>query len=577
MIDIQSLSFTYPGASTPSLRDVSLHVERGEFVAVVGNNGCGKSTLCKTLNGIIPHFFTGTYSGSVRVGDLNVMEHTVGELSHKTGYVYQDFENQIVRPTVLDDASFACLNYAMEDYERLGREALRLTGLEGREADYIWQLSGGQTHLLALAGMVALSPEVLVLDEPIAQLDPTHAQRIYDVLRHLNEEHGKTIVVIEHHTEFIAQYCHSIVMMHDGKLLWKLPAREGLGRVEQLLASNIYPPQVTLAAQAMPNRFRGQPLPITTEEGVHYFEGLEAGSSFHLHTAHSGGEAASVPGETVARLDKVALRYRAVKGEAREVLGRVTLDIRQGEKIALIGNNGAGKSSILKLLMGFLKPAEGAVTIYGTNTRDTTPERLSHLVSLVHQNPEEMFISDTVRGDIEYALKARGRANWGTRTEALLDRFNLREIEQRDARLLSGGQMRRASLAVGIALEPSILLLDEPTANLDIATKNEIIRTLEVMKSQVETVVIATHDMQLVCEWADRIIVLSEGSVVADGSREDIFSRPRLLEAAGIRPPQIFELAARLDPLARCYTVADFVRAFGPASAEREEAVYETV
>lgn len=151
-VEIDGLTYTYPGASQPTLKEISLQIEQGDFLAVVGNNGCGKSTLCKVLNGLIPHFITGAMEGSVRVCGLNTLESDVGTLAQKVGYVYQDFENQIVRPTVLDDASYSCLNYAFPDYLDRGRAALAQCGLEGREEEYVWQLSGGQTHLLALAG-----------------------------------------------------------------------------------------------------------------------------------------------------------------------------------------------------------------------------------------------------------------------------------------------------------------------------------------------------------------------------------------------------------------------------------------
>ena len=205
-VEIDSLTYTYPGASQPTLNNISLRVAQGDFLAVVGNNGCGKSTLCKVLNGLIPHFITGDFHGEVRVEGINTLESDIGTLAQKAGYVYQDFENQIVRPTVLDDASYACLNYAFPDYLERGKAALAQCGLEGREEEYIWQLSGGQTHLLALAGAVSLSPDVLILDEPIAQLDPMHADRIYEVLRQLNGKYGKTIIVIEHHTGYILAF-----------------------------------------------------------------------------------------------------------------------------------------------------------------------------------------------------------------------------------------------------------------------------------------------------------------------------------------------------------------------------------
>ena len=181
---------------------------------------------------------------------------------------------------------------------------------------------------------------------------------------------------------------------------------------------------------------------------------------------------------------------------------------------------------------------------------------------MVYQNPEDMFIKDSIYGDISYAMKVRGLAQTESRTEELLRRFRLYGLKDRDGRLLSGGQMRRASLAIGVALDPGILLLDEPTANLDIATRKEIMRTLEDMQDITETVVIATHDMQLVCEWAERIIVLCGGRVEADGSRDEIFGDAAVLKKVGIRPPEIFTMGKRLDDGALCYTIDEFLNCF---------------
>ena len=251
VVEIEHLTYAYPGAAEATLNDVSLTIEKGDFLAIVGNNGCGKSTLCKTLNGLIPQFITGEYTGRVTACGLDAATTDIGALAQKVGYVYQDFENQIIRPTVLDDASYACLNYARPDYLERGREALRQCGLQDREDDFIWQLSGGQTHLLALAGVLSLQPEVLILDEPIAQLDPQHADRIYAVLRRLNEEYGKTIIVIEHHTEYIADFCKHVLLLRDGRVQWKLPTDDALQRVDELQSCNIFPPQVTIAAHRL--------------------------------------------------------------------------------------------------------------------------------------------------------------------------------------------------------------------------------------------------------------------------------------------------------------------------------------
>ena len=564
VIEIRDLTYTYPGASRPTLDHLNLNVEKGDFLAIIGNNGCGKSTLCKTMNGLIPHFIAGEFQGSVLVDQQDTRTMDVGRIAGKVGYVYQDFENQIVRPTVLDDASYACMNYAMPDYLERGREALRQCGLEGREQEYIWQLSGGQTHLLALAGAVSLEPDVLILDEPIAQLDPKHADLIYGILKNLNETWGKTIIVIEHHTEYIADYCHHVALPKDGHTEWVLPSDEALRRVEELQECNIFPPQVTIAAHQMKKEgmlAEDTVLPTTIEAGKKVFDRLLYRGEICTEREAPGEKQQET--ESVVSFRKVSVSYRAVKGEAKQIFRNLNLEIKKGEKIALIGSNGAGKSTLMKLMTGLIKPSEGEILLKGKGIRDTKPEALSKMISLVYQNPEEMFIKDSIERDIAFAMEARNTENWQERTKALLEQFRLTELKDRDGRLLSGGQMRRASLAIGIALNPEILLLDEPTANLDIATRKEIMRTLNEMKDITETVLIATHDMQLVCEWAERIIVLCQGEVIADGSRNEIFGNRRVLELTGIRPPEIFDMGKVLNPGAFCYTIQEFRQQFG--------------
>lgn len=559
MIRVSNLTFTYPGAEKPVLKDVNFEVEKGDFLAIVGNNGCGKSTLCKILNGLIPHFTTGEFEGEVMVGGVNTIESNIGELAQMVGYVYQDFENQIVRPTVLDDASYACMNYAMPDYEERGKKALEQCGLSGKEQAYIWQLSGGQTHLLALAGAVSLQPDVLILDEPIAQLDPQHADSIYQILKKLNEEYGKTIIVIEHHTEYIADFCKHVLLLKNGRVEWKLPTNKALGRVDELQECNIFPPQVTLAAHRLcllKNDTTMKRLPVTLEEGKRYFSDCQ----YHKQRL----EECSVEKDKIPSVmfERVSVGYNAVKGEDRTIFNNLNLTIGKGEKIALIGSNGAGKSTLMKMMTGLVKPKEGQITLKNMSLKNTKPEKLAKYISLVYQNPEDMFIKDSVYSDVAFAMKSRKIQDWEKRTQELLERFRLEKLANRDGRLLSGGQMRRASLAIGVALQPEILLLDEPTANLDIATRKEIMRTLQELKDIIDTVVIATHDMQLVCEWAERIIVLYEGEVVADGTKNEVFGNDKIIDLVGIRPPEIFTMGKMLDEEAMCYTVTDFVHAF---------------
>ena len=252
----------------------------------------------------------------------------------------------------------------------------------------------------------------------------------------------------------------------------------------------------------------------------------------------------------------------SVKGEPKKIYEQMNLELLKGEKIALIGSNGAGKSTMMKLMTGLIKPNVGEIMLKGVSVQDTKPERLSKYVSMVYQNPEDMFIKDSIEADIAYAMQVREIENWKEKTADLLERFRLIELKNQDGRLLSGGQMRRASLAIGVALNPEILLLDEPTANLDIATRKEIMKTLKDMADVTDTVMIATHDMQLVSEWQKESFVLYQGKVIADGSRNEIFGNKEIVDMVGIRPPEIFSMGKELHEDAFCYTVDEFLQSF---------------
>lgn len=321
ILEIHNLHFTYPGTDLAVLKDLHLEIEKGDFVAIVGNNGCGKSTLCKAINGLIPHSITGRFTGEVIVNGKNTRTCYLGTIAKEAGYVYQDFENQIVRPTVLDDASYTCLNYGYENYLERGMQAIHRVNLDGKELEYVWELSGGQTHLLALAGALSLNPELLILDEPIAQLDPGNADTVYDVLKQLNEQEGKTILVIEHSTEYIAQYCNKVVFMKDGRVEWVLPTRDALQKADELLTSSIYPPQVTLATKALREE---ELLPTMEKLPITIHEAKETLRSLKLKAYHSETPPAKVTKELV-RYDDIGLSYKAVKGEDKIVFDGLNL------------------------------------------------------------------------------------------------------------------------------------------------------------------------------------------------------------------------------------------------------------
>ncbi|MDX6152785.1 ABC transporter ATP-binding protein [Marinococcus sp. PL1-022] len=540
IIEAVNVHFKYPGASDYVLNGADFSIEQGEFTAVIGGNGSGKTTLCKTINGLIPNYYTGAFSGEIRVGTKSVSQTTVSEMSHAVGYVYQDFENQLMRPTVLDDVAFAPLNFGDPAFMKKAEWALEALGISHLRDQSIWQLSGGQKHLTAIAGVLALDPEILIIDEPAAQLDPHHARDIYSRLQKLQNDYGKTIIVIEHHTEFIADFCSRVLLVDHGRVLWNLPVKEGLLQIHDLTSRDIFPPQVTQAALNM-NSGPEHDFPVTVAEGYTYFKQ-------NVHPpALSAGPKEKAAGEELPlmTLNRLSFSAKTMANERKNILNNLSASFYPGEKIALVGTNGAGKTTLMKCFAGMIKPTEGSWDIHADSVKKKSLEQLAGVVSYIFQNPEEMFIQDSVYNDLYFHHRSRGQSD-DAFIEQLIQSFRLEDVLDKDGRLLSGGQQRRASMAVGLASEPRLLMLDEPTASLDVQSRKELVRILQQM-NKVDTVLIATHDMQLVAEWANRVIVMDRGEFIFDGLPRDMFDQEYIWKRAGLVPPQIVQLALELD------------------------------
>jgi energy-coupling factor transporter ATP-binding protein EcfA2 len=578
IIEVTDLGFRYPGAETPSLAGVNLSIEKGDFVAVVGGNGSGKTTLCKTFNGLIPHYWSGDFTGTVTAAGEDTTEVSVARLSHLVGYVYQDFGNQLVRPTVQDEVSFGPVNFGLADHAERTEEAMERLDIAHLRSKFVWQLSGGQQHLVALASVLAMRPQVIIVDEPVAELDPVHAEQVYDRLLELNRDHGTTIIVIEHHAEFVARYCRSVVLMSAGSVAWHLPVREALARADELAEHGIPAPQVVKLSRALAP---DHAVATTVEELAEILRagaGSGTGDTPNEPTVGSpAGERRSVtppPGQpsVIASLTGVRFGYRSVEGGRSAVLDGVDLSLHEGERIALVGGNGAGKSTLLKLLTGLKVPLSGDVVVDSTNTRSISAAELADRVSYLHQRPEQMFLNDSVRADVAMFPRSRKRMDAAATVEEVLERVDLLEVADRDGRMLSGGQQRRATLGIGLAMTPILLLLDEPTSSLDVATRDIVIGMLAHLSDRIRCVVVATHDMHLVAEWADRVIVLGGGRVLRDCTPSKLFDDQELLARAMLVPPQVTQVGIALQMSPPVLSVAEFTARFIAEAVARADA-----
>lgn len=560
-IIVDDLTFRYPGSDDSVLQNANVKVNADEFTAIIGGNGSGKTTLCKTFNGLVPHFFNGKFNGSVTVNGVDTTESTVSKLSRTVGYVFQDFENQLVQPIVFDDVAFAPKNHGLSDYETRAEDALETVGLGDAADRFIWELSGGQQHLVALAGVLAMDPEFIIVDEPAAQLDPHNAHHTYEQLHQIQRETDIGVIVIEHHSEFIGEYCDRLIMVADGGIEWSEPVARGLNRIDELLAEDIHPPQVTQIARKLPEDYGNLPdgrYPVTVEEASRAFPLLSAQRDQRVTPDGHGSR------DTLLSLRDVTHGYPTLREGRKIVLDEFSLELYSGDRVALVGANGAGKSTLLRLMTGLESPDDGTVTVLGNDTNETLPEELADETVYIHQNPEEMFVEETIRDDIAYYLKNRNASNITQRVEDIISFLDLEHLADRDGRLLSLGQQRRSSLAIGLATDPSIVLLDEPTGSLDLQSRREVTRMLDQSESRTDMVVIATHDLQLVASWANRVVVLGPDGILADASPQTIFEQPDLLKQAHLRPPQVVELSSQLGAESPPLTVTSFVDRIAP-------------
>ena len=540
-IAFQNVSVTYPGATEAVLRNLDFEVPHAAFLAIVGANGSGKTTLTKLITGIIPRFIQATVAGNVIINEKNVTHATLATLAHQVGYIYQDFEQQLVKPKVIDDVGFSALNYGHADYQQRAEKALAQLDISHLAQRFIWELSGGEQHLVALAGLLALNPNIIIVDEPVSQLDPVHARLVYEKLAFLHRSQQKTIIVIEHHSDFIAEYCTHMALIHDGAVRWCLPVMDGFANEADLAQSQIPLPTITRILRKVTEygHHIARPFAITYTEGLRILQQHKTQSPIHF--------SAEVPPQRytaskLLTLSHIHQHITLLDKQKKVVLADVSVTFHSNQRVAIVGANGAGKSSLLRIIAGMDTPHAGSMTFHSqlSQQRGTSP------VAYVCQRPQEMFVTDSVRQELALSFQAQQTPDTEQLIHQLLERCKLQHLDQRDPRLLSGGQMRRVALAIGLSLQPSILVIDEPTASLDEANRAVIVALLHNLSSATDAVIIATHDMELVANWATRVLVMCDGQIIADTIPNELFTQLPLMHDARITPPPAVHIAQQL-------------------------------
>ena len=542
MIELKDFSFQYKAQSEPTLKNLNLTIYKGEKVLIVGPSGSGKSTIGQCLNGIIPNIYKGTSSGQFLIQGKEAFDLSIYEKSHLVSTVLQDTDGQFIGLSVAEDLAFALENDMVElgtMKERVQSWAERLdlmNLLDHRPQD----LSGGQKQRVSLAGVLIDESPILLFDEPLANLDPKSGQDIIDLIDQIHEEQGTTTIIIEHRLEDVLyRPVDRVILINQGQVLFN-------GRPDELL-------RTTLLAE---NGIR-EPLYLTTlrqlGQDIDQLEHLD-----RLEDIELTGVNRSIPeatftktgeAEELLKLEQISFAYQ----ENHPILKNISLTIPKGQRLAIVGKNGAGKSTLAKAICGFIT-TEGQYTSRGEDIKQESVKERAERVGYVLQNPNQMISTNMIFDEVALGLRLRGisEEDIKKRVYQALKTCGLYEFRKWPISALSYGQKKRVTIASILVLGPEILVLDEPTAGQDQRNYTEIMEFLDSLQEKGHTIVMITHDMQLMLDYSDRALVVSDGQILADLSPAELFTHPDILQEANLKETSIFALANRLgmDPLA---------------------------
>ena len=554
LLELDRVSIRHEGAARSTPIDVSFSVARGEVVLLLGPSGCGKSTLTLALDGLVPHAVPAELEGTVRVAGLDSREHPVGVLSEHVAMVFQDPDAQIVTGTVLDEVSFAPENQLVAVDEVLARaeRALKLVGLWDRRSENPDRLSGGGRQRLAIACALAMAAPVLVLDEPTANLDPAGIDEVYAVLRELADERDHAVVLVEHNLDAAVDLVDRVIVLDaDGRLVIDGPARETFReRADELVALGVWLPVSALAALRLRDAgLQLDPLPLTPAELGAALDALPVLPAPLTAETVTDAPLSSLQAPPPAiRARGLSVRRGGRRGTV--VVHDVDLDVASGDFLAIVGTNGAGKTSLLQALAGVLPAAAGSVDVLGIDPARADARERARRIGFVFQNPEHQFIASTVDEELAQGLRLQGADDFEVEVEVEVDRmlrrFGLAELREQHPFLLSGGQKRRLSVGTALIAGAPVLALDEPTFGQDRARASELLEMLRGLNDEGTTVVVVTHDLQLVADYASRIAVLADGRLLGVGDAAEVLAGP-LIEQAGLRHPPLARATRGLE------------------------------
>ena len=540
-ISFNQFTFQYDAQAEATLKDISFDIAKGEKVLILGPSGSGKSTLAQCLNGIIPNIHKGQAQGQVRIDGQDIFKQSIYDKSQLVSTVLQDPDGQFIGLTVAEDLAFALENDCadqseMKDKVALWAERLDLTSLLNHRPQ---DLSGGQKQRVSLAGVLIDESPILLFDEPLANLDPKSGQETIDLIDKIHKEVGATTIIIEHRLEDVLyRPVDRILLVNEGELIFN-------GSPDELLSSTLL----------LENGIR-EPLYVTVLRQL----GFDTRSAQNLSQLDALDlsdlalpdrvlkDKRDSSSDSILKVEGLSVSY----GDNPTIIEDLSFSLKKGERLAIVGKNGAGKSTLAKALCGFV-PSQGKLTYEGQDiSQDSIAER-SERIGFVLQNPNQMISQTMIFDEVALGLRLRGieEAEVEERVHEVLKTCGLYSFRKWPISALSFGQKKRVTIASILVLKPEIIILDEPTAGQDYKTYTDIMNFLDSLQKQGHTIVMITHDMQLMLEYSDRCLVVVEGKIIADDNPVTILNQKDLLESANLKQTSLYTLGQKLssDPV----------------------------
>lgn len=547
-IVFENVSWRYVGNKEDTLRDINLEIRAGETVVITGASGAGKTTLCRCINGLIPHFYEGTLQGDVLVWGENSKTSTTVDLARRVGMCFDNPSNQLFCATVLEEIAFGPQNLCKTRDEVMQRvsDAMTFCRLEKYTDKSPHSLSGGEKQAVAIAALLAMEPEVMILDEPTSNIDAVGTGLVFERMRQLLKEKKRTTVIVEHKLQYVLPMADRLIIIADGTIVADDKPRKVLSDAELIDKVQIQVPYVTTLAHRLGGGLREEDIPITLEEGLAVISRLIKAKKVRVNPVRRPPPAKTSEKPVISCRD-VWYHYP----DGTEALRGVSLDIFDGEFVGLVGRNGSGKTTLAKLFNGLYRPTKGKILVDGIDVATASVAELVSRVGYSFQNPDDQIFSNTVRDELAFGPKnlKLSQDERARRVESAASEVEITPYLDANPFNLSQGLRQRVAVASVLTLNPKVLIVDEPTTGQDFARSKVVMNLAKALCDRGRTIIVISHNMDLVAEYCQRLIVMLDGQVLVSGPTREVFSQPELIGRSSLEPPQVTQVGQALRDL----------------------------